>query len=227
MTGLKSTARLGATTRLVKYIMRAREFETADIDRDRILADLCEMILQGQKKDHDHYGMVAAAVVDPQGRVVPGINYRRKNSDQRVHAERAAIDAYTKRYGKLPQGSAVITTLSPCSEHMDDRYGESCEQLLKDLGITDIYCGYQDPTQDSGYTVTKNAKLEKLCKAIADTFLGDQQLNELTFMGMSQCTKDCSGHEAGYAWSKARGGASAASWSPSFNKGAEIASLGY
>jgi hypothetical protein len=54
-----------------------------------------------------------------------------------------------------------------------------------------------------------------------------EQLEELTFMGMSQCTKDCSGHRAGYAWSKARGGATAASWSPSFNRGADIASQGY
>lgn len=56
---------------------------------------------------------------------------------------------------------------------------------------------------------------------------GAEQLRELTFMGMSQCTKDCSGHQAGYNWSKQRGGTSAASWSPSFNKGAEIASQGY
>lgn len=56
---------------------------------------------------------------------------------------------------------------------------------------------------------------------------GAETLRELTFMGMSQCTKNCSGHRAGYAWSKARGGVSAASWSPSFNKGAEIASQGY
>lgn len=56
---------------------------------------------------------------------------------------------------------------------------------------------------------------------------GDQPLRELTFMGLSQCTKDCSGHRAGYEWSKARGGATAASWSPSFNKGAQIASQGY
>ena len=55
----------------------------------------------------------------------------------------------------------------------------------------------------------------------------EEQLDELTFMGMSQCTKDCSGHKAGYAWSKAHGGANAASWSPSFNKGAEIAAAGY
>ena len=57
--------------------------------------------------------------------------------------------------------------------------------------------------------------------------LGEEQLDELDFMGMSKCTKDCSGHRAGYAWSKQRGGAHAASWSPSFNKGAEIAAAGY
>jgi hypothetical protein len=57
--------------------------------------------------------------------------------------------------------------------------------------------------------------------------LSSEKLDELTFMGMSQCTKDCSGHQAGYNWSKQRGGVSAASWSPSFNKGAEIASQGY
>jgi hypothetical protein len=57
--------------------------------------------------------------------------------------------------------------------------------------------------------------------------LEEEQLDELTFMGMSPCTKDCSGHRAGYKWSKARGGVSTASWSNSFNKGAEIAKAGY
>lgn len=57
--------------------------------------------------------------------------------------------------------------------------------------------------------------------------LEEEQLDELTFMGMSPCTKDCSGHRAGYKWSKARGGVSSASWSNSFNKGAEIARAGY
>jgi hypothetical protein len=54
-----------------------------------------------------------------------------------------------------------------------------------------------------------------------------KRLKELDFMGMSPCTKDCSGHRAGYKWSKARGGVSTASWSNSFNKGAEIAKAGY
>lgn len=47
-------------------------------------------------------------------------------------------------------------------------------------------------------------------------------LFERTFMG-SPCTKDCSGHRAGYAWSRVRGGQRANSWSPSFNNGAALA----
>ena len=61
----------------------------------------------------------------------------------------------------------------------------------------------------------------------AEEALEEEQLDELTFMGMSPCTKDCSGHRAGYRWSKARGGVSTASQSNSFNKGAEIARAGY
>ena len=196
-----------------------------DQERDHILADLCGMILQGQQKNPDYYGMVAAAVVDPQGHVVKAVNHFDDASDRRIHAERAAIEAYKAKYGDLPNGCAVITTLSPCSERMDDRYGESCQDLLNDLGITDVYCGYQDPTQDSGYTVTKNAKLEQLCKALADTFLDDHQLNELSFLG-SPCTKDCSGHRAGYYWSAARNNKTANSWSQSFNNGAALRAAG-
>lgn len=55
---------------------------------------------------------------------------------------------------------------------------------------------------------------------------GDQPLQELTFRG-SQCTKDCSGHRAGYAWSGQRGGRVPNSWSPSFNKGAWLQRNGY
>ena len=51
-------------------------------------------------------------------------------------------------------------------------------------------------------------------------------LDELQFLG-SQCTKDCSGHRAGYAWSQARGGAKVPmSWSPSFNNGAALQRAG-
>ena len=53
----------------------------------------------------------------------------------------------------------------------------------------------------------------------------EEQLDELTFKG-SECTKDCSGHRAGYDWSQRRGGQVPNSWSPSFNKGAGLAVAG-
>ena len=59
-----------------------------------------------------------------------------------------------------------------------------------------------------------------------DSVTPDVQLNELMFKG-SICTKDCSGHRAGYDWSLRKGGVDAASWSPSFNKGAALFKNGY
>lgn len=53
----------------------------------------------------------------------------------------------------------------------------------------------------------------------------EEQLDELSFLG-SECTKDCSGHRAGYAWSARKGNVHAASWSPSFNKGAALRASG-
>ena len=54
-------------------------------------------------------------------------------------------------------------------------------------------------------------------------FLTEQQLDELTFFG-SPCTKDCSGHLAGYKWAKRKGTLSRSNGpSNSFNNGTEIA----
>jgi hypothetical protein len=54
----------------------------------------------------------------------------------------------------------------------------------------------------------------------------DEQLDELSFLG-SQCTKDCSGHRAGYEWSARKGNIQANSpYSPSFNKGAALRAAG-
>jgi hypothetical protein len=92
-----------------------------------------------------------------------------------------------------------------------------------------VYAGYRDPSQQTSsgnktyhLQITRNKKIQALCQAFADTWLNDEPLNELQFMG-STCTKDCSGHRAGYAWSRARGGRNATSpFSPSFNKGSDI-----
>jgi len=58
----------------------------------------------------------------------------------------------------------------------------------------------------------------------AECICDQEQLDELSFMG-SQCTKDCSGHRAGYEWYR-RKGYEPASPSNSFNNGAAIAASG-
>ena len=68
-------------------------------------------------------------------------------------------------------------------------------------------------------TVNLTADGKKFQKARAKT---KQELDELSFLG-SPCTKDCSGHRAGYAWSRQRGGQQGNSpFSPSFNNGAQL-----
>jgi hypothetical protein len=54
--------------------------------------------------------------------------------------------------------------------------------------------------------------------------VNEEQLDELTFKG-SPCTKDCSGHRAGYEW-WFRKGRTPNSWSQSFNNGAALAAAG-
>jgi len=151
---------------------------------DAVLAELCEIILESKQDDPDFYGWVAAAVIDPRGRLVTGVNYLYGN--HRVHAERAAIDRYEEAYGELPRGSVVVTTLSPCDEDHSqmaaERQGSSCTDLLNKKQIKLAYCGYRDPTQENTQDkfvviVTDNSKLKQLCKKLANTFL-KQDLDE-------------------------------------------------
>ena len=204
--------------------MKISDFNIVNhVKLDEILTELCDLVIQGQRKRLD-LGMVGAALLDPDNNCVVGINYPTA-SGQRVHAERAAIDSYTARFGAVPVGSIMITTLNPCHLSMAERVGDSCSSMIQAHGIHKVYCGYRDPEQvDANKTfhlqVTKNAKLNALCRAFAGTFL--QQLDELSFLG-STCTRDCSGHRAGYAWSKARAGAKVPmSRSASFNNGSQL-----
>ena len=209
--------------------MQLSDFQISNHDKlDAILVRLCEMVIQGQGKK-GNLGMVAAAVLDPDNNCVVGINYPTQNG-KRVHGERAAIDSYTARFGDIPPGSIIITTCSPCSHDMSERAGVNCSDLIDEVGVHKVYAGYQDPTQEPGdkkyhIEITSNPKIHELCERFAATFLTDE-LTELSFLG-SPCTKDCSGHRAGYAWSKQRGGADGNSpFSPSFNNGARLAKDG-
>jgi pyrimidine deaminase RibD-like protein len=149
---------------------------------DHILVELCEMIVRGQQKDADHYGMVAACVLDPDNQPVFGINQPADNGT-RVHAERVAMDKYNREYGEIPQGSIIITTLSPCNKlhdkTADDRYGESCTDLVNNSPVRKVYCGYMDPSQgddrhdEREFTLleTANPDIRRLCEKFAATFL--------------------------------------------------------
>ena len=160
--------------------MRASDFKIHSTDKlDVLLAKCVDRVLRGQQKDSDYWGMVGACVLDSNNRVVYGVNYLTE-AGTRCHAERAAINNYRKKYGEIPQGSIIITTLSPCSEPMSERWGDSCTHLVNSSGVHKVYCGYEDPTQDNSYAykhkhfhtrVTRNQKLHQLCKDMADTFL--------------------------------------------------------
>ena len=141
---------------------------------DDLLLDLCDKVTKGQTDAPDFYGMVAAAVIDPNGRLATGLNYLYGN--QRIHAERDAIDNYEKEFGKLPRGCVVVTTLSPCNQDTGDVKEITCTEVLNSKHVKIAYCGYRDPTQhrdDNDFTIliTKNEKLKQMCKELADTFL--------------------------------------------------------
>lgn len=166
--------------------MQISDFQIHDRDYlDKILVELCQLIVDNQKENSDYYGMVGAAVVDNDNHVIQSTSY--KNKGKYVHAERAAIDKYVEQYGQLEAGSIIVTTLSPCSRPIEDRYLDSCTSLINDSPIKKVYCGYSDPTQDKGENykrkkfhieVTKNKKIKLLCKKFADTFL-KENLNEV------------------------------------------------
>jgi pyrimidine deaminase RibD-like protein len=159
--------------------MKISDFKIRNHDKlDQILVRLCDMVVEGQKKDPELYGVVAAAVLDPNNNCVAALNYRRGRKD--VHGERAAIDAYRERFGEIPEGSIILTTCSPCTEPMPDRAGDSCEDLISSTPVHKVYAGYRDPSQHTlggnktyHLQITRNKKIQALCKAFADTWLKD------------------------------------------------------
>ena len=162
------------------------DFEIRNFDKlDRLLIDCCEMVIQGQQEDKNQYGMVAACLLDPDNNTVFGINTLDEATGTRKHAERMAIENYNRRYGEVPKGSIIITTLSPCCHPMDERYGDSCTDIINQVGIHKVYCGYKDPTQepeDKLFHVmqTRNRQISVICKKFAATFLGKEVVKEDT-----------------------------------------------
>jgi len=151
---------------------------------DKILVKLCKMVVNGQKANPDMYGVVAAAVLDTDNRVIAGLNTAHNATDTRKHAERVAIEKYQAAHGDIPKGSIIITTCSPCSEEMAERFGDSCTQLINAVGLKKVYCGFIDPSQeeenrDFNIMETENEYIRDLCKTFAKEFLDDSDLTEV------------------------------------------------
>ena len=167
---------------LQDLISESSDFEIHNQHKlDNILTKLCEMVVAGKRADPRRWGMVAAAVLDPVNAPVVGVNYFDTRSQTRVHAERAALDAYYEKYGEIPQGSIIITTCSPCSAtHMEDRLGQSCTELINETPVRKVYVGFEDPTQNESpeylhkkfhVQTTRNPRINKLCERFARTFI--------------------------------------------------------
>ena len=167
-------------------LLESNEYEIHNHEKlDKILVKLCEMIIDSQKQDPEYFGMVAAAVLDPDNNLAAAVNYPHEDG-KRVHAERAAMELYVSKYASsIPKGSIIITTLSPCNEDgtemSADRHGESCTELINNSTVHKVYCGYQDPSQGDNkhdertFTLeeTRNPEIRKLCEKFANTFLKD------------------------------------------------------
>lgn len=158
---------------------------------DSILINLSDMIIRGQQKQPGYFGLVAACVLDPEDRIVARLNIPSEEGT-RIHAERAAMVAYYKKYGEIPKGSIIITTLSPCSDEMKDRAGASCTDMINNSPVSEVYCGYIDPTQHShnnpkfSIKETNNPKIRAVCQQIASTFLDNA--TESFDIGMGQAS---------------------------------------
>jgi len=142
---------------------------------DEYLVKLCKLVLRRQHRDPEQYGIVGACVLDPDHRITVGTTT--KENGKWKHAEHNAMDDYNKRYGEIPEGSIIITTLSPCNDTMADRSGPSCTDIINASPVRKVYCGYMDPSQHDPHAEftledTQNDDINRLCKKMAWTFLG-------------------------------------------------------
>ena len=123
----------------------------------------------------------------------------------------ASIQKFVKKY--QPDVIKFSAEKSNSSDSRSSLYDRLVARFAQQLGYTDY---------SEEYMGTTMYELSKQPQGMAE----EEQLDELSFLG-SECTKDCSGHRAGYEWSKRKGLRQANSlYSPSFNKGAALAVAG-
>jgi len=109
----------------------------------------------------------------------------------------------------------------------DDLVGDQYLSVVRILQkLSSHFDNYDIQPTRAGTNIHRIAQEEGRLLWSSKQGVAEEQLDELSFLG-SECTKDCSGHRAGYEWSKRKGLRQANSlYSPSFNKGAALAVAG-
>ena len=164
-----------------------------------------------------------------EGEEVVQVEFYRNNSQevtgegdaQRIFATVLdAIQKYIKKYKPQRLSFSASKAVDMDADNNGAQFNPESRAKLYDR-LVQRYSkalGYRAFRADNGDIVIY--ELSRLGQGVAE-----EQLDELSFLG-SECTKDCSGHRAGYDWSKRKGLRQANSWSPSFNKGAGLAVAG-
>ncbi len=168
-----------------QVIENQEDYEIHNYEKlDNILEKLCGMIDKGLADKSKKPRMVAACVLDINNNAVARLSSFTDSGWR--HAERNAIDNYNKKYGEIPKGSIIVTTLSPCNEHNDEtaneRFGLSCTDLINQSNIKKVYCGLIDPSQENeqrSFTQLETAdkSIRQRCKEFAATFLDELHEN--------------------------------------------------
>jgi uncharacterized protein (DUF2267 family) len=212
--------------------MRAQEFVAEAFDQPYKgkweKSDYGDVDMLAKLPDGTNLSIMFNQEYGDKGEEVVQVEFYRNNSQevtgegdaQRIFATVLdAIQKYIKKYKPQRLSFSASKQMDPGTYYGPDDPQPNPESRAKlYTRLVQRYAGawgYQAQVDDEGDVV-----IYKLTKNIAE-----EQLDELSFLG-SECTKDCSGHRAGYDWSKRKGLRQANSWSPSFNKGAGLAVAG-
>ena len=179
--------------------------------------------VQFQTASTDNYQSSFTVTAIADGKTVGHFSFFRDPETDDVHNQAEVTDnVQGKGYGK----ALLLKAIEVANDH-GLGFQEDSQSLSR--AQSRVY----DSLYDAGWIVdadgywflTPEGEQELARLSTMQQGVAEEQLDELSFLG-SECTKDCSGHRAGYDWSKRKGLRQANSWSPSFNKGAGLAVAG-
>ena len=215
--------------------MRAQEFVTEAFDQPYKTksekSDYGDVDMLAKLPDGTNLSIMFNQEYGDEGEEVVQVEFYRNNSQevtgegdaQRIFATVLdAIQKYIKKYKPQRLSFSASKEVDMDADDSGANFNPESRAKLYDR-LVQRYSkalGYRAFRADTGSIV--RYELSRIAKGVAE----EEQLDELSFLG-SECTKDCSGHRAGYDWSKRKGLRQANSlYSPSFNKGAALAVAG-